>query len=155
MRFLCHCHCRCYFSTCHPPEKFDVSRLGRWTYIVAEHVVCRYIHRHVCSYLSSTMYYKHPAMDVKQRAKRAMANVDPPKESMGSMGSLWILCGFCGLCVGFWGFFRCQNRERAPREENTNYLLRTWIQTWMDTVISTSKEIPLLGNIPRYMVHLL
>lgn len=29
--------------------KYYVSRLGRWTHIVAEHVVCRYIYRHVCS----------------------------------------------------------------------------------------------------------
>ena len=57
------------------------------------------------------MYYKHPAMDVKQRAKRAMANVDPPKESMGSMGSLWILW----VCVWGSGGSSGVRTEKEPR----------------------------------------
>ena len=88
-------------------------------------------------------------MDVKQRAKRAMANVDPPKESMGSMGSLWILWILWVVC-GVLGVLQVSEQRKSPEGGNTNYLLlRTWIQTWMDIVISTSKEIPLLGNIPR------
>ena len=62
------------------------------------------------------MYYKHPAMDVKQRAKRAMANVDPPKESMdsmGSMGSLWILWILWVVC-GVLGVLQVSEQRKSP-----------------------------------------
>ena len=87
--------------------------------------------------------------DVKQRAKRAMTNADPQRVCGLYIWVVW-LCGY--IQCGFWGFGSsgCQKRERAPRKGYICPGGPRGIISWMDTVISTSREeiqIPLLGNI--------
>lgn len=66
-------------------------------------------------YVVSTKYVLQTPSDGCETAGQAgNGQCRSPKRVYGFYG---FSVDSVGLCVGFWGFFRCQNRERAPREE--------------------------------------